>query len=116
MRRNPNRKIYQKLIKSISHQVMKTTRHRKWKKKLENHTSKMNLIRKKVYGQWFIYEWLVGENNMGKKDKGKWERREEKIRRKYNQREKRSYNWEREREIWNWDFLEFHWHIVQKKE
>jgi len=86
MRRNPNRKTYQKLTKSISHKVMKTTEHGTWKK-MENHTSKMNLIKKKVYGQWFIYEWLVGE-----KDKGKWERGEEKIGRKYNLREKRSYN------------------------
>ena len=55
-------------------------------KKMENHTSKMNSIKKKVYGQWFIYAWLVGENKMGKKDKGKWERGEEKIGRKYNER------------------------------
>jgi len=28
-------------------------------KKMENHTSKMNSIKKKLYGQWFIYTWMI---------------------------------------------------------
>jgi len=47
----------------------------------------------------YIHEWLVGENKMGKKDKGKWESGEETIWKKYNQREKRSYNRERDMKL-----------------